>query len=142
GTQVNLVPAQTKILIDRRVLPGETRASVHTEFEIIFDRIKKEFPNFRARQLEPLMVDPPLETEPDHPLVKTACGVTKKFKRPHKPIGVPYGTDGSKLSEIGIPTIVVGPGSIDQAHTADEFVDLDELCAGARYYFDLMNAGI
>lgn len=141
GTQVNLVPALTRLLIDRRMLPGETGASVEAEFEAVFRDLEKSDPQFRARQCKPLLVDPTLETSPDDPLVKTACGISARFGRGAQPIGVPYGTDGSKLSEIGIPTIVVGPGSIDQAHTADEWIDLDELAAGAAYYHELMMAG-
>ncbi len=142
GTQVNLVPHQTRLLIDRRALPGESRSVVHAEFEKMFEEIRRDVPNFRARQEEPLLVDPPLETATDHPFVRVACAIAAEQGRDAQPAGVPYGTDGSKLSEIGIPTIVVGPGSIDQAHTADEFIVLDELVAGARYYFDLMMAGL
>lgn len=142
GTQVNLVPPRAKILLDRRTLPGETRASVEAEFEAIFDEIRCEIPEFRARQLDPLLVDPSLETDPQHALARTACAISAQFGRPSSPLGVPYGTDGSKLSEIGIPTIVAGPGSIDQAHTADEWIEIAELEAGARYYHALMRAGL
>lgn len=138
GTQVNLVPDRCRILIDRRTLPGETRAIVHAEFERIIDGVSSARPGFRGRQIDPLMVDPPLQTAVDHPIVRAALAVSRKMGRPAEPTGAPYGTDGSKLSEIGIPTIVVGPGSIDQAHTADEFIEIEELAAGARYFHDLM----
>lgn len=50
-------------------------------------------------------------------------------------IGVPYGTDASKLQRHrGIPSIVFGPGSIAQAHRADEFVPLDDLATAAAMY--------
>ena len=52
--------------------------------------------------------------------------------------GVPYGTDASKLSRVGIPSIVLGPGNIDQAHSAVEFVDLDEVVKAAQIYADMM----
>jgi acetylornithine deacetylase len=41
--------------------------------------------------------------------------------------GVPFGSDASKLSRAGIPTILFGPGSIDVAHQADEYVSLEQL---------------
>lgn len=141
GTQVNLVPELTRILIDRRTLPGETRAKVEAEFEELFTAIRAVVPDFRARQMEPLMVDPPLETDPSHPLVNSACTIAKTFGRAGDPVGVPYGTDGSKLSEIGVPTIVAGPGSIDQAHTADEFIELADLHEGALFHYQLMRTG-
>jgi acetylornithine deacetylase len=47
---------------------------------------------------------------------------------------VPFGTDGSKLGRAGIPTIVVGPGDIAQAHTIDEWVAVEQLVQAARFY--------
>mgnify|MGYP003345671612 CR=1 FL=1 len=52
-------------------------------------------------------------------------------------IGVPYGSDASKLSRQGIDSIVFGPGSIDQAHAADEFVPVPELMAAVGRYADI-----
>jgi acetylornithine deacetylase/succinyl-diaminopimelate desuccinylase-like protein len=40
---------------------------------------------------------------------------------------VPFGSDASKLSAVGIPSIILGPGSIEQAHTADEFVEIEQV---------------
>ncbi len=42
---------------------------------------------------------------------------------------VAYGTEGGLFAQAGVPTVVVGPGSIDQAHKADEFVAVSELAA-------------
>ena len=44
-----------------------------------------------------------------------------------RPTGVPYGTDAAAIAAAGVPSIVFGPGSIDQAHTADEWLALDQL---------------
>ena len=40
---------------------------------------------------------------------------------------VAYGTEGGLFQQAGIPTVVIGPGSIDQAHKADEFIAITEL---------------
>jgi acetylornithine deacetylase len=42
-------------------------------------------------------------------------------------MGVPYGTDASTIAAAGIPAVVFGPGDIARAHTADEWVSLDEV---------------
>lgn len=141
GTQVNFVPDRARILLDRRTLPGETRESVKAEFERMFAELKAADPQFNARHEDPLLIDPSLETSPDEPVVKRACELSMRFGRTAEPIGVPYGTDGSKLSEIGIPTLIIGPGNIDQAHTADEWIELAELQAGASYFHELMMTG-
>jgi acetylornithine deacetylase len=141
GTAGNLVPGSARILLDRRVLPGESRRQILDEFETIIRNLKEQIPELKVRQLDPILDDPPLESDVDHPFVKTACALSGRFGRSAEPGGVDYATDGSKLAQVGIPTIVVGPGSIDQAHTEDEWIELDELQAGAQYYYELMRAG-
>jgi len=51
---------------------------------------------------------------------------------------VPFGTEAGHFQAAGIPTVVCGPGSIDQAHQADEFITLDQLEAGAAFMRRLM----
>jgi acetylornithine deacetylase len=53
-------------------------------------------------------------------------------------IGVAYGTDASEFSEAGIPAIVLGPGSIAQAHAADEWVTTDQLERAVTIYRELL----
>jgi acetylornithine deacetylase len=54
------------------------------------------------------------------------------------PSGVDFGSDASKFALAGIPSVILGPGSIDQAHTADEYVDLDQVGQAFLVYRDLM----
>lgn len=140
GTQINLVPDRARLLLDRRTIPGETRAGVFGEMEELISELKSRFATAEAVQHEPLMVDPCLETDPGHPLVRAALRISAGLGRGGRPRGEPYCTDASKLSEAGIATIVAGPGSIDQAHTPDEWIELGELERGARFFYDLMRA--
>ena len=48
-----------------------------------------------------------------------------------------FGSDASAMTRAGIPTIIFGPGSIDQAHTADEFVAVAEVARAARMLVDM-----
>jgi acetylornithine deacetylase len=48
---------------------------------------------------------------------------------------VPFGTDAAILSAAGVPTIVFGPGSIAQAHTADEFIEIEELQFATEIFY-------
>ena len=52
-------------------------------------------------------------------------------------MGVPFGTDAGPLSEAGTPCVVFGPGDIAQAHTKDEWIDLEELKLAADAYFEI-----
>jgi acetylornithine deacetylase len=46
---------------------------------------------------------------------------------------VPFGTEAGHYQAAGIPTVVCGPGSIDQAHQPDEYITLDQLEAGVAF---------
>jgi acetylornithine deacetylase len=46
---------------------------------------------------------------------------------------VSFATEGGRFQEAGIPTVVCGPGSIDQAHQPDEYITLDALAAGEAF---------
>lgn len=140
GTQINLVPDSARIQVDRRTIPGETKESVRAELEGVLAGVAGRVPDFQAVLHDPFLIDPCLETDPNDPLARRAVGLSAAFGRSAEPIGVSYCTDGSKLTEIGVPTIVVGPGSIEQAHTADEWMDLEELALGAAYHRELMAA--
>lgn len=52
-------------------------------------------------------------------------------------IGVQYGTHAAYTSAAGVPSVVFGPGSINQAHTKDEFIEVGELRAAAAIYFSI-----
>lgn len=55
-----------------------------------------------------------------------------KLTRSNRTIAVPYATEAGRFQNAGAPTVVCGPGSIDQAHQPDEFIDVSELnrCIG------------
>ena len=54
---------------------------------------------------------------------------------PHNAVGVPYGTHASRTDNAGVPSVVFGPGSIAQAHTKDEWLDIDQLKKATEVYY-------
>lgn len=119
GTQPNIVPDRCSIEIDRRTLPGETETSVGRELKA-FLRKRRHEARLINTKAAPCW---PLETSPSKPLVREfvrAVGQTKPF-------GVDFFCDAAILAEGGVPSIVFGPGSIAQAHTADEWISLPSL---------------
>ena len=52
-----------------------------------------------------------------------------KLLRANHTIAVPYATEAGRFQQAGVPTIVCGPGSIDQAHQPDEYVEIAQLAA-------------
>ncbi|MCU0776711.1 MAG: M20 family metallopeptidase [Akkermansiaceae bacterium] len=74
--------------------------------------------------------NPPMETPPDHPMIRRlqVAGPDAKLA------GAPWFSDAAHLSNAGLPAICIGPGSIDQAHTADEFIEIQALEEGAEFF--------
>ncbi len=131
GVQVNLVPDQCSIEIDRRLMPGESAEEVWQNYDALLAR----FPHIKAVNERPaLLIDEALHTSTTTLTVQTACSVLQGMNLDAQPIGVPFGSDASKLARAGIPTIVFGPGSIDQAHTHDEFVPIAEVESALEFY--------
>jgi len=131
GVQVNLVPDQCSIEIDRRLMPGESAAEVLQTYDALLAR----FPHIQAVNERPVLLeDEALDTSPDTLTVQNARTVLQSLNLDPTPIGVPFGSDASKLARAHIPTIVFGPGSIDQAHTHDEHVPIHEVETALEFY--------
>ena len=75
----------------------------------------------------------PAETRTTHPLVDAVQDAIVAVTGRGAPLaGVPYGADMRLYTGEGIPTVLYGPGAVDQAHAADEFVPLAEVLSTAR----------
>jgi acetylornithine deacetylase len=85
-------------------------------------------PDFEPETQETITI-PPLRPRPDNP----ARAIAQEFGAAPMNAGVPFGTEGGFFQGAGIPTIVCGPGSIAQAHQADEWVAIDQLEQASRF---------
>ena len=134
GVQVNFVPDECAIEIDRRLLPGERVVDVLAHHERMLARFRAEIPGFDAIQEEPpLLADEALETPAGAGVAVTASNVLRGMGLDGELVGVPYGSDASKLARAGVPSIIFGPGSIDQAHAAVEWVECDQVVKAAEF---------
>jgi acetylornithine deacetylase/succinyl-diaminopimelate desuccinylase-like protein len=117
GSKTNIVPDHCEATIDIRVIPGD-----HPEQIIAL--IRKAAPGLEVDH----QGSTPLYTDPDHPLVGklSALGAA--------PTGAPWFCDAAVFATKGMPSIALGPGSIAQAHTADEFITVSDLEAGADFF--------
>lgn len=138
GSQVNIVPSSCTIDIDRRLIPGEDPKRVFSDYQRLIGELREHDPDLDVTLEPPYVEDWPLETELDCPLVGIASEVLHSHGLNGQPAGVAFGSDASKFAQIAVPSIIFGPGSIDQAHTVDEFVDLAEVETAFLVYRDLM----
>ena len=132
GRQVNFVADFCSIEIDRRLLPGEEIETVLSHYEGLLN------PAWGAYMEQPMLQDYPLETPSAAPIVSTSSKLLGEMGLNGEPVGVPFGSDASKLSRAGVPSIIFGPGSIDRAHGAVEYVECDQVVQACEFYRRLM----
>jgi acetylornithine deacetylase len=137
GVAPNIVPDRCRLLVDRRLAPGENPEAALAEIDQLLEGLRER--GDRITRSPPWVLLEAVETPADHPVVRLAEeSVEAVLGRPVTAGGVPYGTDASNLSGVGgIPCVVLGPGSIDQAHTDDEWVPLEEVRRAAVVYAEM-----
>ncbi|MDE2888124.1 MAG: M20 family metallopeptidase [Gemmatimonadota bacterium] len=138
GTQINMIPEHCEIHVDRRVVPGEDPDTVIPAVERILDELRTRSPHLTVVQETPDMVDSPLDPAEGKAFGAVVATVLNSMGLPDGLSGVGYGTDASSFSRAGIPAVVLGPGDIAQGHTADEWIELEQLRAGVEIYYNLM----
>jgi acetylornithine deacetylase len=138
GSHINIIPDQCEIQVDRRIVPGEDPEQVLPTVERLLDELRQADDQLRVSQAEPDIVDYPLDPRGSEQFANFVGRVLERMGLPAGPLGVGYGTNGSNLGRIGIPTVVLGPGDIAQAHTRDEWLDLEQLRQGVSVYHQLM----
>jgi acetylornithine deacetylase len=140
GTSVNTVPDWCRIDIDRRLLPGEdARAAA----EHLFNYLRRQAPpGVEFACIDPWLSSPALGTDGSEELVSRLGAAIDSVIGKHEVLGVPYGTDASKLAAAGVPSVVFGPGDIALAHTCDEWVPLSEVEQASEILYRFAVSGL
>jgi acetylornithine deacetylase ArgE len=124
GSSVNTVPDRCQIEIDRRIIPGEQPAATPGQLAEFLKQAGIAFP---VEMSELWINAPALSPKGSETLVQQLGAAINQVRGSHCVHPVPYGTDASTIAEAGIPAVVFGPGDIAQAHTCDEWLDLEQL---------------
>ena len=122
GTRPNIVPDRAEAVIDIRITPA--LAAVGGALKLLQETI--EFHELAVEIIDP-HENPPMETAAGHPMIQALLATGSSLA------GAPWFSDSAHLSSSGIPSICIGPGSIDQAHTVDEFIEISALQQGAEF---------
>ena len=138
GAQINFVPDQCVIEIDRRTNPGENPIETIEIFQQVLSREQDSDPDLDVILEEPFLLDDAMETSVDSRIVQIGVAACQTILGKTTTSGVPYGTDASKFTAVGIPAIVLGPGSIDQAHAAVEWVECRQVLQAVDIYQQIM----
>ncbi|HUI35499.1 MAG TPA: acetylornithine deacetylase [Stellaceae bacterium] len=127
GTALNIVPKDCEFDFEFRPLPGEDVDALIGELRDL--AATKLVPEMRAVQphtginIDDVSAAPALSTPVDAEVTQLVAALTGE----NATTKVAFGTEGGLFSAAGIPTVICGPGSIDQAHKPDEYVELDQI---------------
>ena len=134
GTKVNIVPAYCIAEVDRRSIPGETQESVVASIQAAIDIAKKKYPDIDA-SIELPIYGKPFEVADDSAVLNgVIAAVTETQGEGAEVVGFRGSSDARFFAEAGSDVVVCGPGDITVAHTAHEYIDLEELERGAVAY--------
>lgn len=144
GSAPSVYPDRCEVQLECRTLPGTSADAVLAEIGEVLDGVRAAEPDLRATLDVPL-ARPGTEVPSDSTLVRgllSACaahGVAPSVR------GMTAWVDAAFLNEVGVPTVCFGPGSMAQAHTADEWIETQEIvrCADVleTYARGLVGAG-
>lgn len=126
GTAESIYPDQCTLLLERRTMPGERDDEVVSEFRAVLDRLADSEPTLDA-SLEKTLARPGSDVPTDHNLVTGLLGAMKAEGLRQETAGMTAWVDAAFLNESGVPAVCFGPGSIEQAHTEDEWIEVAQI---------------
>ena len=128
GSALNIVPDKAELKIEMRHVAEDDPNSIENRFQEIAEILMQPYPNIAKIQLHCEASYPGLAI----PIHDPAVALTQKWSG-EKTCKVAFGTEAGFLSELGVPTVVCGPGSMtDQGHKPDESISIEELLKCSR----------
>jgi len=129
GTALNIVPDQAAFMFEIRNLADDDPSQILARLEAYRTRyladLKTRFFNADIT-IDITNSYPSLATDPDSDVV----GLVQSLAQTNHTIKVAFGTEGGLFSDrLGVPTVICGPGSMDQGHKLDEYIELSQLAA-------------
>jgi len=124
---INMVPGNAWFTIDRRVIPEEDFNSVQDEILDIINRFRKENPEIKV-DVEEILKIKPTYIEKDHALINLISNSIYELTRAYgKPTLSPGFLNTRYFIDKGMPAVAWGPGDLEQAHAADEYIKISNL---------------
>jgi len=132
GDNPNRICGHCELHIDLRPLPGMPIDDLREELSTrLGNRLADS--NLRLEFIPLFDGIPAMETPAEAAIVKAAEAMTG-----YQAQAVAFGTEGPYFNEMGMESIIMGPGSIDQAHQPDEYLALDQIKPGLKILKDLI----
>jgi acetylornithine deacetylase len=133
GSALNMVPERATLALEVRVIAADDARALLREIEdlamdVLLPEMQAVAPGARIK-ITSTIDYPPLDTPEDSDIV----GLAKRLAGRNSVSKVAYGTEGGRYSAAAIPTVVVGPGSIADAHQPDESIAIAELVSSRAF---------
>ena len=139
GTATNIVPNLCEFTFDYRNLPHMTQddilVPIQAKVDELIQQMQARAPETGIELLREVSV--PAMTDKDSAELQALVAALTQDHERHK---VAYATEGGQFTNGGIPTIICGPGSIEQAHKADEYVELSEIARCDEFLQKLLDS--
>lgn len=139
GIATNIVADKAVFEWDIRSIPQDKIAEILNEFNEYCKTLEKEkraiYPNFKIKNTKSHPIVPSLQTDENSPVVNFIKEVTGNTTVDY----VSYATEAGQFAEAGFESIICGPGSIEQAHRANEFISIEQLELGVKMIENIVN---
>jgi len=138
GIAVNIIPNHAELRFEYRTMPGEDPDYVFNQVagyvkEVLLPDFRKQQPEVDI-QVEQTGRGAPMMTPEGAEIEAIALALTGH----ERSSAAPYYTEGALYNEAGIPSVICGPGDIDQAHRPNEFVTREQLEGGLPFLAKLI----
>ncbi|PTB19181.1 acetylornithine deacetylase [Trinickia symbiotica] len=133
GNAINTVPAECRFAFEFRNLPTLDPATIFARIEryaqeTLLPQMRREHPN-AAIEFTAIASAPGLDAIEQNAITELVRALTGD-RATRK---VAYGTEAGLFAQAGVPSVVCGPGDIQQAHRANEYVELSQLTACEQF---------
>ena len=139
GTKQNMIADSCKVSIDRRVLPGEDPDKIVDELRVRFNKLRSTDSRLEFDIKKDTIREAVEVSESEQIVQELKKALNKVFNKDPIVSGMKATTDMSILVNQGkIPSVIYGPGFIKQAHTIDEFIEVERLIKSSKVYAEVL----
>jgi len=135
GREWSVVPDRCVARFEIRTIPGYATGQAIKDIENMINELSIKDPDLKAK-VGLFHAGEPLNTSPEEPMIKYLRKAIKTVREIEPQIiGLPFFTEAAIFAKaLSIPACIIGPGDIQQAHSADEFVKISEVIEAAQIY--------
>ncbi|MEW2911281.1 acetylornithine deacetylase [Leisingera sp. JC11] len=124
GTALNIVPDRAELTFEYRHIAADCGEDILTRIQSAADRVSSRYPAEARVEVEQYNAYPGLDVPENSPIVPFA----QKLAQSNSTTKVAFGTEAGFFDQLGVPTVVCGPGSMEgQGHKPDEYLELSQL---------------